>query len=160
MAWDAEVELVAELDQDQLDALAHDTAALAVYYNSAGRMIRLRSSLRADDFDAALEEARVWASTIAVPPIRKHWPEALVVRLAVEQRGFGGSGWAAGAKEAAELLGVSPARVRQIEGQPGFPAPVADLAGGAVWRADEVETYGRTRVRGKGGRPRKAVPEA
>jgi hypothetical protein len=63
--------------------------------------------------------------------------------------------WAVGAKEAAALLGISTTRLRQLEGSAGFPEPVADPAGGSLYRTDEIETYGRTRVRSKGGRPRK-----
>jgi prophage regulatory protein len=42
-----------------------------------------------------------------------------------------------GAQEVAELLGVSRQRVHQLAERPDFPAPVAVLAAGKIWRDEE-----------------------
>lgn len=39
------------------------------------------------------------------------------------------------------LAGVSRQRVYQITSRPDFPKPVADLAQGKVWLADDVEAW-------------------
>ena len=39
------------------------------------------------------------------------------------------------------LGGVSRQRVHQITKRPDFPAPVADLAQGRVWLADDVDAW-------------------
>jgi predicted DNA-binding transcriptional regulator AlpA len=47
-----------------------------------------------------------------------------------------------GAAEIAQLLGVSPSRVHQIlRDDPTFPAPMATLSMGKVWRAEAVEEW-------------------
>ncbi len=43
-----------------------------------------------------------------------------------------------GAAEIAKMLGVSRQRVFQLTSRPTFPAPVASLAMGKVWRASDV----------------------
>lgn len=156
MDWHAEVELIAELTGDQLDEVA--AGFRAAYYNSADKVLRLRGDLAAADYPDAIDEARAWAQGRAVPAVLRHAPDAAVLRVVVESAAGRAARWAIGAKEAAELLGITPTRLRQLEAAAGFPEPVADPAGGSVWRADEIETYGRRRVRGKGGRPRKAGP--
>jgi predicted DNA-binding transcriptional regulator AlpA len=63
----------------------------------------------------------------------------------------------AGMHEAAEILGVSDARVWQLHhNDPKFPEPVARLRGGFVWLADELAFYDLTRNK-KGGRRKKVV---
>ncbi len=57
-----------------------------------------------------------------------------------------------GAAEIAGLLGVSRQRVTQLTGRPDFPAPVAVLAMGKVWRLDEVEDWIEERDRRLGRR--------
>jgi predicted DNA-binding transcriptional regulator AlpA len=39
------------------------------------------------------------------------------------------------------LGGISRQRVYQLTGRADFPAPVADLAQGKVWLADDVEAW-------------------
>jgi prophage regulatory protein len=47
-----------------------------------------------------------------------------------------------GAHEIRMLLGgVSRQRVYQLTSRPDFPHPIADLAQGKVWAADDVETW-------------------
>jgi len=47
-----------------------------------------------------------------------------------------------GSAEIAELLAVSRQRVQQLIAKPDFPAPVADLAMGKVWRVEDVRAWG------------------
>jgi hypothetical protein len=54
-----------------------------------------------------------------------------------------------GARELQRLLGdVSRQRAYQISIRPGFPPPVASLAQGKVWLADDVEAWARQHRRG------------
>ena len=58
-----------------------------------------------------------------------------------------------GTHEIRVLLGeISRQRVYQLTTRADFPAPVAELAQGKVWRADDVDTWISTRRRpGAGG---------
>lgn len=52
-----------------------------------------------------------------------------------------------GVSEAAALLGWDRRRVATYVGRGSFPAPVATLASGRVWRREDVEAFGRDRAR-------------
>jgi hypothetical protein len=60
----------------------------------------------------------------------------------------------AGISEVAEILGVSRQRASTLQTRAGFPAPVAVLASGPVWRAGDLGTFLETWSR-KPGRPAK-----
>lgn len=157
MDWHTEVKLAADLTPDQLDEVAARFAF--AFYHSDGKMLRIGADLQSTDYRAALIEAAMWLQDVAVPAVLRLAPNATVLRLVVESAAARGAQWAVGTKEAAELLGISPTRLRQLQKAAGFPEPVADPAAGSVWRRDEIEKFGRDRVLDKGGRPRKAVPE-
>ncbi len=57
------------------------------------------------------------------------------------------------AAEIADELGISRQRVHQLRSTAGFPAPLADLRGGAVWDASAIRNFARAWER-KPGRPR------
>lgn len=59
------------------------------------------------------------------------------------------------AAEIADELGVSRQRVHQLRDTAAFPAPLADLRGGAVWDATAVRKFGQEWTR-KPGRPARA----
>jgi len=48
-----------------------------------------------------------------------------------------------GVAEVAELLGVSRQRVTQLAKTEAFPEPIAHLAAGPVWQAEDVERWAR-----------------
>lgn len=52
-----------------------------------------------------------------------------------------------GVSEAASLLGWDRRRVATYVERGAFPEPVASLASGRVWRREDVEAFGRDRVR-------------
>jgi len=57
----------------------------------------------------------------------------------------------AGVQEVVELLGVSRQRVHQLRTTPGFPAPLAELAAGAIWDRDAIAHWSdqvRTKTEG------------
>jgi hypothetical protein len=60
------------------------------------------------------------------------------------------------AAEIAEELGVSRQRVHQLRELTAFPAPLADLRGGAVWDAAAIRKFAQEWER-KPGRPRAEV---
>jgi hypothetical protein len=57
------------------------------------------------------------------------------------------------AAEIGQELGVSRQRVHKLRSMPGFPAPLAELRGGAVWNAAAVRKFAEGWER-KPGRPR------
>ncbi len=57
------------------------------------------------------------------------------------QTGGHGPGELADKARAAEVLGLTPQRVSQLEGQAGFPAPYAELQIGKVWLLDDILAY-------------------
>jgi len=58
----------------------------------------------------------------------------------------------AGVTEVGDILRVSRQRAAQLAETQGFPAPVADLASGRIWKVQDVRLWAETRRRG--GRPR------
>jgi hypothetical protein len=60
-----------------------------------------------------------------------------------------------GIAEIAELLGVSRQRASELQTRPGFPAAVAKLKSGPVWRKGDLSRFADTWER-KSGRPRRA----
>ena len=59
----------------------------------------------------------------------------------------------AGLAEIAGLAGVSRQRASQLAGHPDFPAPIARLAMGPVWRESDVQAFLAT-PRKSGRRPK------
>ena len=57
-----------------------------------------------------------------------------------------------GAVDGARMLGVSRQRFYQLQERPGFPAPAASLARGALWRRADIEAFAATRSREVSGR--------
>lgn len=57
-----------------------------------------------------------------------------------------------GVSEAASLLGWDRRRVATYVSRGAFPEPIAVLASGRVWRREDVEAFGRDRVRRRGRR--------
>lgn len=153
--WWAEVEYLAQFEPDkEMEQFAE--GARYAHYNSADMVLRLTTLLDAVEYADALAEARAWADGLAVAKLAAAGRASGPVRFTIESQIARSQHWAMGTKEAAARLGVSPARLRQLEGEdPAFPAAAVDVAAGRVYRADEVETYARTRQPGRPGRPRK-----
>jgi predicted DNA-binding transcriptional regulator AlpA len=59
-----------------------------------------------------------------------------------------------GVGEVCAHLGVKMQRVHVLRERPDFPAPIATLRCGVVWRAEDIEKYAAQRKRTPG-RPRK-----
>jgi predicted DNA-binding transcriptional regulator AlpA len=57
-----------------------------------------------------------------------------------------------------QLGGISRQRVHQLARRPTFPRPVADLAQGRVWHADDIEAWIRRRPPTGSPRDRRASP--
>ncbi|HXF72238.1 MAG TPA: helix-turn-helix domain-containing protein [Actinomycetota bacterium] len=58
-----------------------------------------------------------------------------------------------GVSEVARLLGVSKQRVSELRSRPDFPAPVAELASGPLWRGSQLRRFVESWPR-RPGRPR------
>jgi prophage regulatory protein len=50
-----------------------------------------------------------------------------------------------GFSEVVDFLNVSRARAAVLVNRPDFPPPIADLAQGRIWRADDVRAWERRR---------------
>lgn len=63
--------------------------------------------------------------------------------------------------EAAEILGVSPQRVRELSlTNPGFPEPMYELRTGKLWLRDSIDAFAlRDRKPGRPPKPQAALPE-
>jgi len=61
----------------------------------------------------------------------------------------------AGVSEIAALFGVSRQRVAELRAKPGFPAPVAELSSGPVWKVSSLNRFLQEWER-RPGRPRRA----
>lgn len=48
-----------------------------------------------------------------------------------------------GVTEIADLFGVSRQRVDQLAATDGFPAPIAELAAGRIWRKADIVRWAR-----------------
>ncbi|GGK89059.1 hypothetical protein [Mangrovihabitans endophyticus] len=156
--WRAELHYrTTDIDPAQVaDHLAESAAV--VHYHSEDHVLRLRAGLDGHDLAAATAAACHWADDVDAV-LAAGGVTASPIRLTVEDAAAGPLRWAAGAHEAAEILGVSTARLRQLDGKEGFPHAVLELAGGKVYHADEIETWRRTRPVDRGGRPRKTSPD-
>jgi hypothetical protein len=65
----------------------------------------------------------------------------------------------AGVSEVAALIGVSRQRVSELRAKPGFPAPVAELSAGPIWKVSSLNRFLREWER-RPGRPRRSSPAA
>ncbi len=62
----------------------------------------------------------------------------------------------AGVTEVAALLGVSRQRVAELRCKRGFPAPIAEISAGPIWKVSSLNRFLETWER-RPGRPRKAT---
>ena len=49
----------------------------------------------------------------------------------------------AGRTELAEMLGVSRQRARTLTERDDFPAPIAQMRRGPIWRIEDIETWAK-----------------
>ncbi len=61
-----------------------------------------------------------------------------------------------GVAEVAALLGVTKQRISELRTRQGFPAPIAELASGPVWKESSLRRFADSWER-RPGRPRKAA---
>lgn len=157
MDWFVEAEYVAPITQEQYEQAAE--GSFMAHYQEKAQLLRLTGRLDGTlSYEAAVTEALRWATDVGVVRMGlAKGPDRLVVESAAARA----REWSLlGAAEVATRLGVSTARVRQLEQRPDFPRPVKpDLAGGKIWRAEDIDEFARTWSR-QPGRPRKATPNA
>lgn len=55
-----------------------------------------------------------------------------------------------GLAEVGNYLNVSRQRADQLARTPGFPAPVATLSAGRIWKAEDIERWARKQGRADG----------
>ena len=158
--WFVGLEFVGDLrDMRHLDEAAE--GASMAYYNSKAGILSLSGPLDSLDYDDAVQEAKGWAARLtgAARLVREGvltGPDRMVVETAAARA----RGWELlGAAEIADVLGVSTARVRQLEKRADFPEPALEIAGGRAYRAEDVEAF-RLRWSRTPGRPRNPDAEA
>lgn len=153
MTWYAEVQYTGALSAEQLEDVAAD--AVVTHYNEDTETLTVRCPVEAGGYAEAVDIARAWAGGTGARALVESWVLSGPHRLVVESDKARAAGLGLlGGAEVAARLGVSTARVRELSGQAGFPAPVAELAGGKVWRAVDVDEFARSWRRSPG-RPRK-----
>lgn len=166
ITFDADVWTDADSDDadevlSMLEAIQSSTVHTGAVVTAGGRIptLGVRFSLIADDPGFALEAG------------------AGIVLAALEKAGVEHQGFArlqliderldeleleepadtiVGVAEVAELLGVQKQRVPQLRVTQGFPAPIAELASGPVWKGSSLRRFAETWER-KPGRPRRKV---
>lgn len=121
----------------------------------AGRHLETTLTVTADDWLTAADQAikiigdRVSGTIVAVD----------VMTTAEADRRLEERPELVGVAEIAELLDVSKQRAFVITQRKDFPAPLAKLASGPVWRAGSVASF-KTTWRRQPGRPRSPQPES
>ena len=102
-------------------------------------------------------EPPVWVGTVHGREVRRRTREGCVNALR-RIAGEDASLWieitpdVVGVSEAATILGWDRRRVATYVSRGAFPEPIAALASGRVWRREDVEAFGRDRIRRKGRR--------
>lgn len=146
---------------DLLDLLA-DLGATAVVGHSSGAGYGARFCIEAvDDVDAfvrgrelflaALDKAGLDHETVAhVEVLDDRYAELEFDRPADPL---------VGVTEVAEMLGVTRQRASELRTREGFPAPIADLASGPVWKSSSLRRFTETWER-RPGRPRRKTTKA
>lgn len=131
------------LGEDLLDALQREPGIYGVVgWGTAGPVLGSIFEVEAPTAREGLElglgafERGLVAVGIEVPILR--------VEIAPE---WFEPGELVGAVEGARALGVSRQRFYQLKEQPGFPAPAAELARGALWRRSDIEAFAARRSR-------------
>lgn len=142
------------LTAEQLESVAEVGGAAAG--DVGGMRVETVLTVRAKDHPGAAAKAietitaRVAGDVIAVEVMTTDEQDR---RLAVPAPEY------VGIAEIAELLGVSRQRVDQLQSRQDFPAPVARLAAGPVWRKGDLSTFADGWQR-KAGRPPKEAASA
>ncbi|GAA4439302.1 helix-turn-helix transcriptional regulator [Phytohabitans houttuyneae] len=153
--WFIELEFTGPLEPDQMEQAAE--GAPFAHYTAGVQVLRLRGPLDAVEYDDAVREAQDWPVRLtgAAELVRAgvlSGPERMVIETSAARARM----WdLLGAAEIAERLGVTTARVRQLEQRPDFPKPALTLAGGRIYRADDIDAFNRGWDRTPG-RPRRA----
>lgn len=150
ITWYAQFQLRGHLTQQQIDDLADHGGVTTARLHADRDQHEVRLTVEAADYEQALTAAvaafRVLliAAAVAVESVTVQTREVHDRDLDV-----------IGAAEAADILGVSGSRLRQLRSRPDAPKPVATLAGGALYRrTDVVEFASHARPQG---RPRKTA---
>ncbi len=151
MEYAVKLALIAErpLTEDELFEVAEIAATTG---NPGGARLDATFIVEADSLMDAAERAqarlreRVSGTVIAIDTMTSEENERRIAEPALEVIGI---------TEIAAALGVSKQRVFQLMERDDFPAPLAVLACGSIWRKGDLSTFADGWQR-KAGRPRRA----
>lgn len=156
MTWLMRVDLAGTLTAEQLEDLADNDPILGVY--STPNTVTVTSRISGGEWwhtaaariPRALRNMRclntlVDNGTLTVDRVILESPAARARRLPI-----------VGLAEIALLLRVSKPRVKQLKGRDDWPAPIADLAGGELYWAADIQKFNAGWDRTQG-RPKKAI---
>jgi hypothetical protein len=148
------------LVEDLVDALdASDTLrSSALAAGGGARGVSVTTSVAARDIPTACGHAhRAFGALLEAAGIDH---EIMAVRVMTEEAANAEldaqPDELAGVSEVAAVLGVSRQRVAELRGREGFPAPIAQLAAGPVWRVAMLQRFVDEWPR-RPGRPRRAA---
>jgi hypothetical protein len=154
--WQVEIEFTGRLTPAQLERAAE--GAFMAHYNETTNVLRLRQGLNASTFSDAVFEARGWVESL--PAFAEFvaagvlaGPDRFNVETATARARMYGADLL-GAAETAARLGVSTSRLRHLEQRPDFPRPALTLAGGRIYRAEDIDAFNRGWNRRPGRPPR------
>ena len=149
------------VDQDHTNAIADDCVVQLASHSGAVSVLgrRLSTTLTVDADD--IGKACAWAAKFVTGIVggRTIGVEALTIDEADRRLAEPAFPELVGIAEAAEYLGVSRQRASQLQTRQGFPAPVASLRSGPVWRKGDLSRFAETWSR-QAGRPKRTVKAA
>jgi hypothetical protein len=105
---------------------------------TSGRRISIRDVIAAPLWEDAQRRTLYSLQTMA---LRSPAATFRIVVMHVNPVGYESIPALAGVREAAELLGVKPQRVRQLVARPDFPRPVETLRMGPVFMRHQLEEF-------------------
>lgn len=156
MDWTVHIEIDtdAPINDDELWALAEIGGS--VTGTVGDRRLGITATEPGPDGDKALTQAMSRVQVV----IRYELVAAEVLSVAEADRRLSEPAFPelAGVSEIANLLGVTRQRASALQTKPAFPAPIASLASGPIWRRDDLTNFADTWSR-QVGRPRSQKQE-
>lgn len=151
--WYARIDIPGELTDEQMEQLAEGTAVLR--YDSHDHIATIHLHIHADNLADATRGALTALDHLpglqALRADGQPWqPRALTIQ---DEQAHAEGLRVLGAAEAAARLGVTTARLRQLNDDPAFPDPIAQPSSGKIYDPADIDHASRTINRKPGPKP-------